>query len=214
MNELLQILLQVLQDVEASFDELTDQEAEAISQVLTQATDVLIQSFQPSPPEMTLQTPMPMGTDLLWILSGREPQVFLSYLRSYPGEGLKELAANPTRFAQVVADLEKRDPFVPPSEGPDGILEPTLQSSNVAGMKYDPKSKRLLVKFHGNQEEPVYEYSDVPPQIFNVLWHGNAFAKTKGRNRFGAWWPMKNPSLGAAVDQYLKKGGFAYQRVR
>ena len=31
-----------------------------------------------------------------------------------------------------------------------------------------------------------------------------AIAQTTGQNRHGAWWRMKNPSLGASVNQYLK----------
>src|SRR4029078_5163622 len=141
--------------------------------------------------------------------SGGDQNAFVNYLRTFPGQGFQELAANPNRLAQLIAQFQQNNPLShDKGVGADGIPNAQFQSSNVAGMKYDPKTGKLLVKFHGNGRDPIYEYDYVPPQIFNLLQHGNAFAQTDGRNRYGAWWRMKNPSLGAAVNQYLKAGGY------
>lgn len=205
MDEIYRILVRLVPIIQQSLDELTDEEADQIAQVLQEvirrATD-----YQ-------FEIPTPQGVDLLWILSGQEPNAFVNYLRTYPGIGFKELANDPPRLANVIENLQRNSPLQPPQIDAQGIESTQFPSSNVAGMKYDPKTQKLFVKFHGENKEPIYQYDQVPPQIFYLLEHGNAFAKTKGQNQWGAWWPMKNPSIGAAVNQYLKQGGFAYQRV-
>jgi hypothetical protein len=165
--------------------------------------------------QTTIQSPVPEGVDLLWILSGKQPNAFVSYLRTFPGEGFNELANNPSRLASIIENLERNDPFQEAGIGSDGIPNTELMSSNVIGMKYSPKNGSLLVKFFGNgKPDPVYQYDGVPVQIFKLLEHGNAFAKTKGSNSRGSWWPMKNPSIGASVNEYLKKGGYSYKRLK
>jgi hypothetical protein len=210
MDELLDRLIQFMEEVAQNFDSLTEEEADEISEFLIE-TFTQLQNQQrapnPTPP------PVPMGADLLWILSGNNPQAFVNYLRTYPGEGFQELARNPAQLASVIERLEQTHPGGEPGVAPDGIPNTELSSSNVAGMKYDPRSGKLLVKFHGVNKEPVYQYEGVPPQIFQILQHGNAFAQTKGKNRWGEWWPLKNPSIGASVNQYLKAGGYPYRRL-
>jgi hypothetical protein len=208
MDEVLDILIRFMGEVEANFEDLTDQEAQEISEFLLETFQILQEQNKakkfPPPPE---------GTVLLWILSGNNPQAFVNYLRTFPGEGFKELAANPTRLAQVIEKYQAQFGQRNLEETPEG-LDPTLYpSSNVEAMKYDPKTKKLLVKFHGEKDQPIYQYEGVPSQIFQLLEHGNAFAKTKGRNRWGEWWPMKNPSIGAALNQFIKSGGYPYQRL-
>ena len=34
------------------------------------------------------------------------------------------------------------------------------------------------------------------------------------QNQYGRWWRGKNPSLGAALNQYIKAGNFNYRRLR
>lgn len=156
---------------------------------------------------------VPQGSELLYILAGGDQNAFVNYLRTYPGDGFQELASNPNRLAQVLAHFERTIPFAPQRQDADGIQESQIGSSNVVGFKYDPQSQKLLVKFHGDNVEPVYQYDGVPPQIANLIAHGNASAKTNGKNKWGEWWENKNPSLGAAVNQYLKAGGYDYQRL-
>lgn len=201
-----------MQDLPQVLDQFDEQELTQVNEFLQTIAQFL--EFQQRPQEKPeVQSQIPQGADLLWILSNGDVNAFVNYLRTYPGEGLQKLAANPTQLASVIAQLQQQNPGQEPGIGSDGIPNTDFPSSNVAGMKYDPKTGKLLVKFHGENKEPVYQYDGVPPQIFKLLQHGNAFAQTKGKNRFGEWWPMKNPSIGASVNQYLKAGGFPYQRL-
>lgn len=211
MDELLRLITSFMEQLSGSIDEFDDAELGQIGEFLQEVLGFL--QTGPSPRGAPITAPIPVGADLLWILSGQNPQAFVSYLRTYPGEGFQELANNPVQLASVIEHLERTNPGQEPGIAPDGIPNTDLPSSNVAGMKYDPRSGKLLVKFHGVNKEPVYQYEGVPPQIFQILQHGNAFAQTKGKNRWGEWWPMKNPSIGAALNQYLKAGGYPYQRL-
>lgn len=210
MDEVLELLSRFMLQIDRSLPELDDEEAGQIAQFLQEAFS-LIQEIQATPRQVEPQ--IPQGVDLLWILSGSEPNAFVNYLRTYPGPGFKELASNPTLLTSVIERLQRENPQQQITQDAQGIESTLYPSSNVSGMKYDPKNQKLYVKFHGENQEPIYQYDGVPPQIFYLLQHGNAFARTKGRNRWGEWWPMKNPSIGAAVNQYLKKGGFAYSRI-
>lgn len=213
MDDLLQLLIQFMGQVEANFDQLDDAEAEEISNFLVETFSLLEKTQKERSQAVAASTATPPGVELLWILSGEQPNAFVDYLRTYPGEGFKELASNPARIAQVIEKLQSETPGQPPQTDALGIQDTQFPSSNVAGMKYDPKSGKLLVKFHGDNGEPIYQYDGVPPQIFQLLQHGNAFAKTRGKNKWGEWWPMKNPSIGAALNQWIKKAGFPYQRL-
>ena len=183
-------------------DQLDDEESRQVGLVL-QAIQQYIQEAQST----TIEPTIPSGASLLWHLAGRNPQAFVSYTRSIPDPSLRQLSTNPQLLNHTIEHLERQFP----SQGvPQGTLYP---SSNVAAINYDPKTQQLMVKFHGENQEPVYRYFGVPPKIADLLWEGNAFARTKGQNKFGKWWPMKNPSIGAALNQFIKDGGFAYQRV-
>ncbi len=150
-------------------------------------------------------------TRLLWLLSGSNPEAFVSYLNTYPGEEFQALLRNPARLQEVVAQLQA-NPLLQRTPGQEigGIPRSDLQSSNVYGARYDPKSGRMLVRF---QSGSIYQYDDVPPFVFNAFSHGAAPARTNGRNRHGAWWVGKNPSLGAALNQYIKQAGYNYRRL-
>ena len=211
MDELLKLVSLFMQQLEQSYNELDDQEALQVAQFLQQVMGFIEAEQAEMGP--SIEPGLPQGTELLWILSGQQPNAFVDYLRTYPGDGLKELAGNPTRLAQVLQRLQAESPERQIGDDANGIEDTQFPSSNVPGMKYDPKTGKLLVKFHGNNGEPIYQYDGVPPQIFQLLQHGNAFAKTKGKNKWGQWWPMKNPSIGAALNQWIKKAGYPYQRL-
>jgi len=68
----------------------------------------------------------------------------------------------------------------------------------------------MKVRFQGGAE---YEYDGVPTNIYRAFSQGNAAAKTDGQNQYGKWWQGKNPSMGAAMNQYIKQGGFNYRRL-
>lgn len=89
-------------------------------------------------------------------------------------------------------------------------------SSNINGFKYDDKTGQLLVKFQGDypqQNGPVYSYSDVPKFIFDIFKRGAVAPKTSGKNAWHEWKKGVTPSLGAAMDALIKRGGYQYQRV-
>jgi hypothetical protein len=217
-DDLLQLIAAFMQQLEQSYDELDDREALQVAEFLQSIMQFIEEEQLPQeppqePPGPGMQ-PIPQGAELLWILSGEDPNRFVNYLRTYPGEGLQDLVNNPAHLATVIAHLQQLRPVQEPGVGEGGIPNTEFPSSNVSGMQYDPKTGKLLVRFHGNKGEPVYQYDGVPPQIFQLLQHGNAFAQTKGKNKWGEWWPMKNPSIGAALNQWIKRAGYPYQRIR
>lgn len=147
---------------------------------------------------------------LLWVLSGAQPQAFISYLRTFPTPVTRDLLANPS---QLNATIEQLQGVLPQGQPPviDGIPHADLNSSNVWGAAYDPRTGKMKVRFHGGSE---YEYDGIPKTIFDAFIHGNAASKTKGQNQYGSWWPGKNPSMGAALNQYIKAGNFPYRKIR
>ena len=89
-------------------------------------------------------------------------------------------------------------------------------SSNISGVKYDPKNKRMFVQFLGpfpNRNGPKYSYENVEPFIFDIIQRGAVGPKTSGSNRYHRWIRGVTPSLGASVHALLKAGGNPYQRV-
>jgi len=144
------------------------------------------------------------------VLSGSQPQAFISYLRTYPTPATQALLNDPNALNATIEQLQRQMPQGAPVSI-NGIPSADLESSNVWGANYDQKSGKMRVRFQGGSE---YEYDGVPPNIFNAFIHGNASAKTKGQNQYGRWWPNKNPSLGAALNQYIKAGNFNYRKIR
>ena len=99
-------------------------------------------------------------------------------------------------------------PITPPPPGRD--------SSNVAGTEYDEQTGDLKVQFlgkHPNREGPIYNYSEVPPQIAQLVQSGAIPARTNGQNKWGKWWKGKVPSAGASVHTLLKNTNTPYQRI-
>jgi hypothetical protein len=209
MDEILDLLIRFMEEVGQNFDSLSEEEANEISEFLIETFSIL----QKPAPAPKVSSALPVGADLLWYLSGEEPETFTRYLQTYPGEGFQELANNPTQLASVIQRLQQAYPGIEPGQDNQGLNYTQFPSSNVEAMKYDPQTGKLLVKFHGENGGPIYQYQGVPAQIFKLLEYGDAFAKTKGKNKWGEWWPMKNPSIGAALNQFIKKGGYPYQRL-
>lgn len=157
---------------------------------------------------------IPEGADLLWILSGGNPEAFKNYVQTIPDPDLQALANNPAQLQQVINRLSSQI-TLPIGESAEGIPHAQLQSSNVYGFQYDPASKQLLVKFQGtgaSGQGPVYSYSDVPPLVAKLFSMGSAQAKTTGQNKWGKWWRFKTPSLGAAHWQFIRDR-YPYQKV-
>lgn len=66
----------------------------------------------------------------------------------------------------------------------------TVSSSNIAAVAYDSDQALLGVQFVNGTE---YHYFGVPPDVYNAL--------------LGA------PSVGQYFNTYVRKGGYAFQRV-
>jgi len=128
-------------------------------------------------------------------------------------------------LVQVMEHVAQRIQELRAEESPaDGLqamakepLEPgPYPSSNINSFRYDPKTQRLLVKFHGKDTAdsgPIYGYKDVPPFIFDVFQRGAVGPKTSGQNKYHRWVKGVTPSLGAAMNALIKAGGYPYQRL-
>jgi hypothetical protein len=232
LEQLMQELLAGIQDALQSGEVLSDEFQGALAQELettTQRIDQLREIISEQEPEEPLgngqenepeeppgngggQIGAPPSPDaqLLWILAGQQEQAFISYLRTYPTQATRDLLNNPHELSRVIDFLSQ---MMPQGEQPtvDGIQHADLNSSNIWGTAYDEKTGKLKVRFQGGAE---YEYDGVPANIYRAFSHGNASATTRGQNQYGRWWPNKNPSLGAAMNQYIKAGRFPYRRLR
>lgn len=198
---------EALQNSEVLSEELQMQIAQEIT-TLTQEIDQLYEESKNQAPSP--EQPISPDAQLLWILAGQQEQAFISYLRDYPTPRTKALLNNPTALSHTIDQLSR---MMPQGHQPviDGIQHSDLNSSNIWGTAYDPRTGKMKVRFQGGSE---YEYDGVPQNIYRAFAKGNASAKTKGKNQYGEWWPNKNPSLGAAMNQYIKAGGFNYRKIR
>ena len=121
---------------------------------------------------------------------------------------LNSIATNPARVQSLINQLSQKV-TLPAGEVSEGVPHADLNSSNIFGFQYDPRSKLLRVKFQG---DGIYEYGGVPPQIFKAFQAGAVPAKTSGSNQYGSWWQGKQPSLGAAFYELIRDQ-FPYQKV-
>jgi hypothetical protein len=206
INQIKEAMRNILRQVVARGRPLTPELKQALRDATDHATRRIEELRQQA---RSTRTPMPTGTDLLWQLANGNPEAFVNYLRTVPDIALNNLLQNPTQLTQIINELSQRLPPQPP-EQLDGIPKADLQSSNIYGFKYDPRSGRLFVRFQGGS---VYEYDGVPPYIFNIFQRGAVPAKTTGQNEFGSWWIGKQPSLGAAFYDLIRSGSYPYERV-
>ncbi len=217
MNDLFEYFENLLQYAQTNAQNLNAESQRALSQLIQQFSEIIQEMSQQQPEQPPNEPPPPeignppsSDAQLLWILSGQQPQAFISYLRTFPTPGTSLLLSDPTLLNATIVQLQQ---MMPEGEQPvvDGIPHADLNSSNVWGANYDRQSGQMKVRFQGGSE---YEYDGIPENIFRAFIKGNAAAKTKGRNQYGEWWPGKNPSMGAALNQYIKAGGFNYRRIR
>lgn len=221
LEDILENLLESLQKTLESGEILPDKLLSEVAKEITELTNEINELHeeggeeQPQPgqepPQQTPnEAPISGNAELLWILSGGQPQAFVSYLREFPDPSLANLLNNPDLLARTIERLQENEPQNR-NRQQDGIPQAPLQSSNVYGFRFSPQNKKLQVRFNSGS---VYEYDNVPEPVFNLFSHGNASAKTQGKNQWGTWWRGKNPSLGAALNQYIKGGGYNYRRLR
>jgi hypothetical protein len=192
---------------------LIESGVELDQELIQSVSAILKDAIQSS--EVQAQAPSPPITDpttLLWILSGGNEDAFVNYLRTYPDPQLNTLLKSPQQLVRVIDELKRSNPIVDlTKQNADGIPHGPLQSSNIYGFRYDPKSGKLLVRFNSGS---VYSYDGVPAGIFKVFADGAVPAKTSGKNNFGKWWVGKIPSAGASFYEMIRKGGFPYQRIK
>lgn len=215
LEQLINELLSGIQDALQSGEILSDEFQGALAQeleVTTQRIDQLRGEVGQQSENSTgsVQNNPSNDAQLLWILSGQQEQAFISYLREFPSPETQALLANPSLLSNTIQHLNE---MMPAGQQPhiNGIQHSDLNSSNIWGTAYDPTSGKMKVRFQGGSE---YEYDGVPENIYRAFSKGNASAKTKGKNKYGQWWIGKNPSMGAAMNQYIKAGNFSYRKIR
>lgn len=66
-----------------------------------------------------------------------------------------------------------------------------VSSSNLASVGYDESSKTLEIQFHSGG---IYQYYAVPFNVYNAL--------------------INASSKGTYFDQFIKKGGYRFRKIR
>lgn len=226
LEELLEQLLRGIQETLQSGEILSDEFQGLLAQEISNTTNQIDQLRSQQAPQgrepfqgpniPTINEAPPTGPQqLLWILSGQNEDVFRQYLQTYPDPSFRQLLQNEGELERVIEHLHA---MMPPGQPPeaDGIQHADLNSSNIYGFRYDPQSKKLLVKFQGNGasgQGPVYSFEGVPQQIYNTFASGAIPARTEGQNRWGRWWRGKQPSLGSSFFSLIRNGGYPYRRM-
>lgn len=220
LEALLQELLQGIQAVMSSGEVLSDEFQGMLAETLGSIVSRIEESGQqqepfqgnpeqPQPSPQGIGAPPSPDAQLLWILAGQQEDAFMQYLQEYSTPETQALLRNPAELERVVQFLHE---MMPSGQQPvvNGIQHSDLNSSNIWGTQYDPSTGKMKVRFQGGKE---YEYDGVPANIYKAFSQGHATAKTKGQNDYGQWWPGKNPSMGAAMNQYIKAGNFPYRKL-
>jgi hypothetical protein len=208
LESLLSELLNGIQTVMQSGEELSD----GFQLMLARELEYVTSRIEQLKASQNIQAPArpPNDAQLLWVLAGQNPSTFMEYLSTYPSPATEALLNNEGLLQHTIAQLQT---LMPRGQLPviGGIPRADLASSNIWGTKYDQRTGKMRVRFQGGSE---YEYDGVPPGIYRAFSQGNASAKTNGKNRYGQWWINKSPSLGAAMNQYIKAGGYSYRKLR
>lgn len=202
MEQVRALLESLITQAESLSDQFSAEERALVQEVL----GLGLRKFRAG--QVDKQEQIPKGAEFLYVLAGGNPQAFANYARQFPDAELNRLASNKSALNNVLGRLSKQ---IDISKGAVGdIPQADLQSSTVYGFNYDNRNRKLYVRFQG---DGTYEYDNVPPSVFRLFATGSARAKTNGRNRYGAWFIGKSPSLGASLNQYIKAAGFPYRKV-
>ena len=105
---------------------------------------------------------------------------------------------------------------LPPNNQTPQLDQGPYPSSNVNAFKYNPNSRELFVKFHGQNSAdsgPTYKYDNVPKNIYDVFSRGGVAPTTSGQNQYHRWIRGVTPSLGAALYHLIRNGPYQYTRL-
>lgn len=218
LENLKAFVLQIVDHLKNRTEPMSDAVKEKLTSVLSMVRDK-IQQLQAGEAAIQEEAPItppspfavPESEELLWILAGGQPESFVQYISTFPDDDLRPLLRDPGQLQSRIQELQARNLIGEKGEA-DGVPQAPAQSSNIYGFKYNPKNRKLTVRF---QEGGVYEYTGVPEFIYKIFEKGAVPAKTTGQNRFGRWWRGKsNPSYGAAFHELIKLGGYPFKRLR
>lgn len=214
-------ILAGIQETLQSGQRLENDFQDALADMIDAATDEIDQlraqlgEEETQQPEGSIETTPSPSAQLMWILAGQKEDIFLEYLQTYPDPELRQLLNNPAALERTIDFLHEMMPSGRPEVSEEGIPHAEVNSSNVYGYDYDANTKKLKVKFQGNGRSgqgPVYEYDNVPGNVYKSFENMSRQATTDGQNQWGRWWVGK-PSLGASFYQLIRGGGYDYRRL-
>jgi hypothetical protein len=128
----------------------------------------------------------------------------------------EELSGMFSVLQRAVNFVESKQAKPPIAAPPPDVPESSLESAVANGVLYDPKSKRMLVQYHGKYPQKkgsIYSYEGITPMIAQMIRGGHIAPKTSGANDFHRWHRNVRPSLGASIDRLLKKTGVPYKKI-
>jgi len=203
-------LASILETLARSPKLLTQKVKALLSDLMSAASD-----FIKRPEPVAAPTPDQQETiDLLWHVSGGNPESFAQNAASFPDPDLEEYLRQPGALESVVAQMSEQPP-APPAES-DGIPESDIESSNVFGMKFNKDTGELQVKYNGKDQKgagPTYSYQGVSPKMYEILSKGMLPPDTSGENKYHKWTRGVTPSLGGSVNKLLIRSGSPYQKI-
>lgn len=85
-----------------------------------------------------------------------------------------------------------------------------IASSLIWRIRYNDQTEELDIWFNSGAQ---YRYFEVPYDIVERVVSGNGTVSTNGHNVWGRWFKGKNPSVGKAFIEYIKKGGYRYMKI-
>lgn len=132
-----------------------------------------------------------------------------------PDEVLEEVTAILLARMEQITSSKSSAGNIPVSTS-SSVPQADFPSSNIFGFNYDPASQTMKVKFMGKDTAdsgPVYEYSGVGQNTFNIIKRGSVAPRTSGKNRWHTWKKGQSPSHGASVYALLREGGHPYKKV-
>jgi hypothetical protein len=124
----------------------------------------------------------------------RQDRAQRAQLRQISQAHFQQTTNQPTR-AQHLGVAQTR-----PYQGPN-IIDRDISSSVCWRLRYNLDTQDLFVWWN---EGGHGVWRNVPHQTAELVFGGQATATTEGQTPYGRFWPGKHPSVGAAINQYLR----------